>query len=97
GIVLAGVLGKDVEFSALCSWAAANGYGSVDVPRGRTDAVELVRKAGLEPGATGGLPPLIVADDKERKKNVDAAIERLEEIARAGVPLVQTGHAPAAG
>jgi len=74
GIVLAGVLNSKIDFPELCRWAKANGYDAIDVPANRADGFEVARGAGLEVAASGGLPPLIVADDTERERNLQAAI-----------------------
>ena len=95
GIVLAGVLGSKIDFAELCQWAKANGYDAIDVPAGREDGFEVARRAGLEVAATGGVPALIVADDAERERNVQAAVQRLDAVARAGGTLLQLGHARA--
>jgi len=96
GIVLAGVLNSKIDFPELCRWAKANGYDAIDVPANREDGFEVARGAGLEVAASGGLPPLIVADDAERERNLQAARQRLETVARAGGTLLQLGHARAA-
>lgn len=77
----------------LAAWAAAHGYQAMDVPVEPDNAVEIIRDAGLVPAATGGLPPLIVADPATREANVAAACRRLDTAARQGIPIVMLGHA----
>src|SRR5947209_14888035 len=93
GIVLAGVLRSRLDYAELCAWAAQNGYGAVDVPNDREDAVEVARKAGLDVAAINAGASLIVADDVEREKNVVAVIARVDQAARQKIPFVQLGHA----
>jgi sugar phosphate isomerase/epimerase len=93
GIVLAGVLRTKIDFGELCTWAANNGYGAIDVPADRPDAADLARKAGLELAATSAGAPLIVADDAEREKNVATVIAKIDQAADQGIPFVQLGHA----
>ena len=93
GIVLAGVLRAKIDYAELCAWAADNGYGAVDVPNDRDDAVDVARRAGLEVAAINAGASLIVADDLEREKNVAAVIARVAQAARQKIPFVQLGHA----
>lgn len=93
GVLPTGVLRSRVDFADMVRWAADNGYRAIDVTADRPDAVELVRKAGLEIGAMGHLPPLIVADPAVREANVRAAIARLDAAASLGGRIVGLGHA----
>jgi sugar phosphate isomerase/epimerase len=68
GIVLAGVLRSRIDFAELCAWAAENGYGAIDVPNDRDDAVDVARKAGLDVAAINAGASLIVADEAERER-----------------------------
>ena len=93
GIVLAGVLRTKIEFGELCTFAADNGYGAIDVPGDGIEGAEIARKAGLEVAAVGGGPSLFIADEAERETNVKAAIERIEAAANVGIKLIMMGHA----
>jgi sugar phosphate isomerase/epimerase len=92
GFLATGVLRSQVDYAELVRWAVEHGYEAIDVPDKPANAVEIVREAGLEPGATGGLPPLIVADPQKRKENVAQAIQRLDDVARQGMRIVMLGH-----
>jgi sugar phosphate isomerase/epimerase len=92
GFLATGVLRTRVDFADLVRWGAAHGYAAVDVPE-QPGAVEIVRQAGLEPAATGGLPNLIVADPATREANIARAVERLEVVAREGIRIVMLNHA----
>jgi sugar phosphate isomerase/epimerase len=93
GIVLAGVLRSRIDYAELCAWAARNGYGAIDVPIDREDAVEVAGRAGLAVAAINAGASLIVADDAERERNVAAVIARVDQAARQKIPFVQLGHA----
>lgn len=92
GLVLAGVLRNQIDYAELCTWAAAHGYSSIDVPTDRDDGADIARKAGLEPAAISGGPSLFTADPGEREKNVAAVIARVDQAAKQGIPFVQIGH-----
>lgn len=91
GFLTTGVLRTQIDYGELVRWSAQHGYQAADVPDS-PGAVDLVRQAGLEPAATGGLPPLIVADPAQREANVAKAIGRLDEVATQGIPLVMLNH-----
>src|SRR5579871_6356770 len=91
GFLATGIMRK-MDFGELVRWSAAHGYQAVDVPDSVPNAINLVREAGLEPAATGGLPNLIVADEATRQANVARALDRLDEVARDGIPLVMLNH-----
>jgi sugar phosphate isomerase/epimerase len=93
GFLPTGVLGSRVEYAELVRWAADHGYQAADVPPRVPNAVQILRQAGLEPAAGGGVPPLIVADRETRQANVAQAIERLEAAAGEGIPIVMVNHA----
>jgi len=97
GYLQTGLLGSRVDYGELARWAADHGYQAADVPANLPNAVDLLRQAGLEPAATGGLPALIVADPETRGTNVARAIERLEVVAGQGIPLVMVNHARVPG
>lgn len=92
GIVLAGVLRTRIDYGELCTWAAANGYGSIDVPADRPEAADVARKAGLEVGSIGGVGTLFVTD-AESEQTIASTTSRIEAAANAGIKLVQLGHA----
>lgn len=92
GFLPTGVLRSRVDYGELVAWAAANGYQAADVPDSVPNGVELLRQHGMEPAATGGLPPLIVADAETRATNVARAIERLRVVADQGIPIVMLNH-----
>jgi sugar phosphate isomerase/epimerase len=91
GIVLAGVLRRDIEFGELCRFAADNGFGAIDVPPDNLAGAETARKAGLEVASTGGIGTLFVAE-AEREKTARDAIQKVEAAANAGIKIVQLGH-----
>ena len=93
GFLATGVLRSQVDYGELVRFGAEHGYSAVDVPENPPNAVELVRAAGLEPAATHGLPPLIVADQGQREANIAQALGRLDEVARQGITLVMLNHA----
>lgn len=92
GFLPTGVLRSGVDYADLVAWAASHGYRAADVPDNRPDGAELLRRHGMEPAATGGLPPLIVADADSRAANVARAIERLKAVADQGIPIVMLNH-----
>jgi len=92
GLVLAGILRSQVDFAELCAWAADNGYSSTDIPHDRADAFDVARRAGLQIGQAGFLPPLITTDDEQRRANQAKAREILKAIADKGGTLVGLGH-----
>src|SRR5882762_2933420 len=91
GFLTTGIM-RRMDFGELVRWSAGHGYQGVDVPDAVPNAVKIVRDAGLAPIATGGVPPLIVADPAEREGNVARALERLAVIADDGIPLVMLNH-----
>ncbi len=96
GLVLAGqILSQKVDFAELCGWAADNGYSTIDLPRGREDAFDVARQAGLQIGQAGFVPQLITTDDEQRKQNQQRATEILKAIADKGGKLVGLGHGKA--
>jgi sugar phosphate isomerase/epimerase len=93
GLVLAGpILSSQVDFAELCAWAADNGYSATDIPRNREDAFDVARRAGLEIGQGGFVPPLITDDPEQRKVNQARGAEILKGIADKGGVLVGLGH-----
>ena len=66
-----------MDYAELVHWAADHGYQAIDVMTDQPNAIEIARKAGLEVGAVGSLPALIVADPAAREANVKAAIARI--------------------
>lgn len=92
GLLATGVLRSRVDYRELVHWSAEHGYQAIDVPDQPVDAVDVARAAGLEPAATGGLPPLILADPSQREENVARALQRLEDVARQGIGIVMLGH-----
>lgn len=93
GFLPTGVLRTQVDYGELVRWAAEHGYQAADVPDNLPNGAAILRQNGLEPAATGGLPPLIVADPETRATNVARAIERLKAVADQGIPIVMLGHA----
>ena len=92
GFLSTGLLRTRVDYADLVRFAADHGYGAADVPDPLPQAVAILRAAGLEPAAAGGLPNLIVADAAERAANIARALERLDEVARQEIPLIMLNH-----
>lgn len=92
GLVLAGILRSKVDFAELAAWAADNGYSAIDITPDRADAFDVARRAGLEIGQAGYLPPLGVADAEQRKANQSKAIDILKRVADNGGKIVGLGH-----
>jgi len=93
GLLPTGILRSRVDLAEMVRFAADSGYQAIDVMADRPDAIELARRAGLEVGAVGNLPPLVVADPAVREANVKAAIARLDTVAGWGGRIVNLGHA----
>jgi sugar phosphate isomerase/epimerase len=92
GFLTTGLLRTKVDYADLVRFAADHGYQAADVPDPLPKSVKILRDAGLEPIAAGGLPNLIVADTEERAANVAKALVRLDEVARQGIPLLMLNH-----
>jgi sugar phosphate isomerase/epimerase len=92
GFLTTGLLRTKVDYADLVRFAADHGYQAADVPDPLPKSVKILRDAGLEPIAAGGLPNLIVADADERAANVAKALVRLDEVAREGIPLLMLNH-----
>ena len=95
GLLPTGVLRSQVDYAEMVRWAADHGYQAIDVMTDQPNAIEIARKAGLEVGAVGSLPALIVADPAAREANVKAAIARIVDVANRGGTIIQMGHARA--
>jgi sugar phosphate isomerase/epimerase len=93
GLLPTGLLRSRVDFAELVRFAADHGYQAIDITSDRPDAIELARRAGLDVGVAGSLPPLILADATARETNIQAAIAKLDAVGRVGGQLVSVGHA----
>jgi sugar phosphate isomerase/epimerase len=92
GLLPTGLLRSQVDYAEMVRFAADHGYQAIDVMVDQPDAIALARRAGLDVGAVGNLPPLVVADPAVREANVKAAIARLDTVAGWGGQVINLLH-----